>query len=248
MKRYYSAVKPFEKRKKKRPIFKLLLAIMRIFLPRDEFIWKTQKPKDGEAFIFVSNHTKIYAPLSFILNYEKPIRPWSNANLLTFKDVREHMFKNVVRNRKPKYLLYALSVLLSPLIIWFFRSLEVIPVYKKDRRIQTTFEKSIWTMEEGVHQIVFPEKLENWANKYIFELNQGFAYVAKEYYDKTNKIMKFYPVYVCKSLKKVLIGEPIAYNPDIHFKKQREQICRFLENGIKELGDSLPEHEIEIYE
>lgn len=247
MEKYYSTIKPFEKKRKKRPFFKLLKAIMKLLFPKDEFIWKGQKPKEKEPFIFVCNHTKLYAPLTFLFNYDKPIRPWSNAYLLTLKECKEHMFNNVIKNRKPKFLLYPLVLVMLPFIVWFFRNLEVIPVYKQDRRIEITFEKAVQTLEEGVHQIVFPEKLENQVNKYIFELNEGFTYVAKQYFDKTGKTMNFYPVYVCQSLHKTLIGQPISYNPDLHFKKQKASICRYLEEQIKTLGDSLPAHKISVY-
>ncbi|MFW5780396.1 MAG: 1-acyl-sn-glycerol-3-phosphate acyltransferase, partial [Bacillota bacterium] len=189
MEKYYSSIKPFEKRKKRRPFFRMLKAIMKVFFPKDRFIWKGRKPKENEPFIFVCNHTKIYAPLTFLLNYDKPIRPWSNSYLLTYKECAHHMLYNVLENRKPKFLLYPLILLMLPFIVWFFRSMDVIPVYKQDRRIEITFEKAVKTIEEGVHQIVFPEKKENKVNDYIFELKRGFAYVAKQYYDKSGKIM-----------------------------------------------------------
>lgn len=248
MKKYYSAVKPYYKRKRLRFGFKIFKAIFKIFFPKDEFIWKGEKPKDDEPCLFVSNHTKLYAPLSFILNFGKPIRAWSNAYFLFFKEAANHMFKNVIANRKPKFLLYPFTVMILPLIVWFFRGLEPIPVYHQDRKVMETFDKSLETFESGINQVVFPEKLEGAANKYIFEFNRGFTYIAKLYYEKTGKKLKFYPVYTCQSLRKVLIGTPISYDPEIPIKKQKNDICKYLEGQIKELGDSLPEHRIVVYE
>lgn len=248
MKQYYSPIKPYNKRKRIRIGFRVFKAVLKLFFPKNEFVWKCDKPSEDEVFLLVGNHTKLYAPLAFVLNYEKPIRPWSNAFFLFYKDVLRHMFKMVLANRKPKFLLYPLAVIISPLIVWFFRSIEPIPVYHQDRRIVETFDKAVESLESGVHQVVFPEKLEGKANEYIFELNQGFTFVAKQLYDQTGKKLKFYPVYTCQPLRKVLIGEPITYNPEINFKKQKVEICRYLENAIKELADSLPKHKIIIYE
>lgn len=248
MKKYYSPIKPYYKRKRIRFGFRIFKALLKFFFPKNEFVWRCDRPADGQPVIFVGNHTKLYAPLAFLLNYEKPIRPWSNAFFLFYKEVLGHMFNNVLKNRKPKFLLYPFAVIISPLIVWFFRSIEPIPVYHQDRRVIETFDKAVQTLETGIQQVVFPEKLEGMANKYMFELNQGFTFVAKQYYEKTGKCLKFYPVYTCQQLRKVLVGKPIAFDPAINFKKQKVDICKYLENGIKELADSLPEHRIVIYE
>lgn len=247
-KKYYSPTKDYFTRKRHRFGFRLLKAIVKLFFPRDEFIWKGEKPDDDQPFIFVSNHTKIYAPLTFLFNYDKKIRTWSNSFLLCYKEGLNHLFYNVLINRRPKVVLYPLAVLLLPVIIWIFRSIEPIPVYKQSKKIIDTFDKAMETLEEGVHQIVFAEKLDTPVNKYIFELNRGFTYLAKTYYAKTGKKLKFYPVYTCADLHKVLIGEPIEYDPEINMRLQKETICKYLEESIKELGDSLPEHKISVYE
>lgn len=248
MKRYYSAVSPFYKRKRLRIGYRFWKAVVKLFFPKVEFIWKCERPSEGAPVIFVCNHTKVYAPVAFLLRYDRPTRPWSNAHLLTLKEVGNHIYHNVLGNRKPKFLLYPLATLLLPLVVWAFRSIEPIPVYKQTKRIVETFDKAIETLESGMQQIVFPEKLENPVNKYIFELQHGFTYLGKEYFEKTGKILKYYPVYTAQSLNKVLIGEPIAFDPEVHMSKQKIDICRYLENGIKELGDSLPEHKISVYE
>ncbi len=247
-KRYYSPVKPYYKRKRMRIGYRIFRRILKLFFPRNEFIWQCDKPKDDELVFFVGNHTKMYAPLTFLLNYDKPIRLWSHAAYLYHKDVLKHLIVNVIKERKPKFILYPLAVLLSPLIVWFFRSIEPIPVFYQDRRVIDTFEKSVETFKEGISQAVFPEKTEGRINKYIFEFSRGFTQTARLLYEQTGKVLKFYPLYVCQPLKKVLIGEPIAYNPDIHINKQKNDICLYLENAIKELGDSLPEHKIIVYE
>jgi|LFRM01.1.fsa_nt_gb hypothetical protein len=247
MKRYYSSTKPYFKRKRLRIGFRIFKAILKLFFPKNEFIWKCERPGDNDSFIFVCNHTKLYAPLAFLLNYDKPIRTWSLAYLLFYKEMMRHMFFNILKDRKPKILLYPLTVILSPLILWFFRSIEPIPVYHQERKILDTFNKAVETAQSGVHQIVFPEDNKApLANDYIFELHRGFTYVAKLLYDKTGKIMKFYPVYTSQKLRKVLIGPPISYDPQVKLKIQKEQICKYLENGIKELADSLPQHKITI--
>lgn len=248
MKKYYSPTKEFYTRKRHRFCFRLFKTIVRVFFPRDEFIWSDDRPNDDEPFIFVGNHTKVYAPLTFLLNYDKKIRPWSSALFLYPKEALHHIFQNIIPSRKPKILLYPLAILMLPLIVWIFHSIEPIPVYKQSKRIFDTFDKAIQTLNEEVHQIVFAEKLHTPANDYIFELNRGFTYIGKSYYERTGKKIKYYPVYTCQVLHKVLIGEPVEYDPEVHMSIQKETICKHLEENIGKLGDSLPKHKISIYE
>lgn len=244
---YYSATKPYTRRKRFHPIFSFIRLLVKPFFPKNEFIYLDGKPSPDEPIFFVSNHTKIYAPVCFMLDYEKPIRTWANYYFLYFHDIYNHVLKKVLKDRKPKFILYPLAILLSPLIIAVFRGMEPIPVYHKDKRVEITFEKSVETMMEGVPQIIYPERTENPVNKYVYEFNKGFVYAAKLYYDKTGKLLKFYPVYTCQSLRKVLIGKPYVYDPAMPIHKQKAVACAYLENAIKEMGDSLGEHKIVFY-
>lgn len=246
MNKYYSPLKDFSKRKKHHPIYSFTKAIIKLFFPKNEFIWKTEKPAEGEPVFFVCNHTKIYAPVYFLLQKEK-VRVWSNYNFLFYKSCWQHLSSTVLKTFKLGFLLLPLAFILTPIIVWTFRAIEPIPVYHSDKNVLETFKKSIQTMEEGIPQVVFPECTKNQVNKYMYELHAGFPLVAQDYYDKTGKIMKFYPVYCAEALHTFLVGDPISYNPEIPLKVQRNDICRYIENKIAELGDSLPEHKPSLY-
>lgn len=246
MKRYYSPLKEYATIKRFHPFYRLTRAIVSLFFPKNEFIWRTEKPKDNEAPFFVCNHTKIYAPVYFLLNKNK-VRVWSNYYFLYFKSCWNHMKKAVLTNIKYGFLLKPIAFLLTPFIVLLFRAFEPIPVYHHEKRVLETLNKSIQTMEEGLPQVIFPERTENQVNKYVYEFNSGFPMVAKLYYEKTGKLMKFYPVYCAEKLHTFVVGEPITYDPDIPLKIQRKDICRYLENKIEELGDSLPKHEPSLY-
>lgn len=241
---YYSAVKDCYKRKHYHPFYKFTRAIVRAFFPKNEFIWKTEKPDEDEPLFFVCNHTKIYAPVYFLLQ-KKTFRTWSNCYFLFYDECWSHLKNKVLTGKRKK--LKPLAFLLTPLIVWIFRATEPIPVYHFTKKVQTTFDKSIATMKENVPQVIFPERTENKVNRYVYEFNAGFPLVAEQYYKETGKKMKFYPVYCAEKLHTFAVGDPIEYNPEIPMKLQRSQICRYLENKICELGDGLPEHEPVVY-
>ena len=236
--RYYSSVREYDKRKYPYPFYTLTREIVRLFFPKCEVIWKTAEP-EGAAF-FVCNHTKLFAP-TFFLMQRPPVRPWLNYYFLFAKDCRGHL-KNKVLTGKRAWL-KPLGFLLTPLIVALMRGIRAVPVYHSSQKvISDTFRKSVETMESGVSQVIFPERTENRVNDYLFELNAGFPMVADVYYRETGKILRFFPAYCAPELKTVVVGEPIAYDPAVPMKKQRNDICRYLENAIKELAESLPPH------
>jgi hypothetical protein len=242
MKKYYSPTKPYYKRKRLHIILKLFKKCL-FFIKKDEIVWKTERPI--EPVVFISNHTKVHAPFNFILFFKPEVRLWANCYYLDMKECREFLRRKFLKVKN--IVIRCLVTLAIPLLVAIFRSIEPIPVYH-DMRIRKTFDKSIETLEEKKSIIIFPERTENQVNKYIYQLNRGFPHMAQAYYRKTDKKIKFYPVYTCKDLHKIIIGEPIEYNPDMNIVEQREKICLYIEDKIRELGDSLPEHKLELYD
>lgn len=243
MAKYFSSVREYDKIKFLYPFFTAVRWGVRLFFPKCEMIWKTDKP-EGPVF-FVSNHTKLFAPTFFLLQ-KPPVRPWLNYYFLFPKACWGHL-KNKVLTGKRAWL-KPLGFVLTPLIVALMRGTRSIPVYHSSTKVvDETFAKSVETMESGVSQVIFPERTENQVNPYLFELNAGFPMVADVYYRKTGKIMRFYPTYCAPDLKTVVVGEPIAYDPSVPMKKQRSEICRYLENAIKDLAESLPDHTPTLY-
>lgn len=245
MEKYYSPIKDGTKRKKRHLIFRVFRNLVAFFFPKNEFIWKTEKPAPDEPLFMVCNHTKIYSSTAFILHHQ-PIRVWANCYFLFLKDCWHHIRTKVCFGKRAW--LKPLGFILTPLIVWVFRAFEPIPVYHKSRKVITdTFEKSMQTMDENIPQVIFPERTTNKVNRYIFELNYGFPVVAELYYRRTGKRLNFYPVYCAQKLRKFVVGEPVRYDPEVPMKIQRVTICKYLEDKIRELGDSLPPHEPVIY-
>lgn len=247
-KKYYSPIKEYDRIKRPHIFFKGLKGIVKLFFPKNEFIWKTEKPAADESVIYVCNHTKIYAPVYFIVEHKEETRVWENCYFLYFNMCWHHMRTKVLNNLKCKFILYPLAFILLPIIILTCRAFNPIPVFHTGREVfGMTFRKSIETLNEGKRQVIFPERTENKVNKYIYQLNTGFPRVAEVYYKETGRKVKFYPVYCAQKLRTFVVGDPIEYDPSVPMAKQKTEICHYLENKICELGDSLPEHELVNY-
>ncbi len=231
--------------KKQGALYRFLHRYIKKFMPDNELIFRTEEPENNEGVVYICNHTKIYAPLYF-MSQDVPPRIWVNCYFFTKEMCWGHL-KNKVLYGKRKFL-RPLGYLLVPLIVRIINCFDFIPVYHQSRELyDVTFAEGVKAAAEGTPQVIFPERTENMVNDYIYELNAGFPLLAKQYYDATGKIMRFYPVYCAQSIHKVVVGEPISFDPSIPIKIQRKQIAVYLQDKIGELGDSLPPHEKVIY-
>lgn len=248
MKRYYSPNKDFSHRKPLQITYKVIRFFAKIGYKKPELIFTDEKFTNDDLVMLVPNHTKIFAPKYFLIQKEIKTRLWVNCYFLDYKDCYRHLKTRVVYNLKPKYLLRFLSFILTPLITNFFRSILPIPAYHKDERVDNiTIKKSVESFDEGLVQVVFAERTEPKVNDYLYQINYGFTKVAKSVYEKEHKCVKFFPVYCCQDLNKILIGKPYVYNPNIEHDVQKKIISDYIEAEIEKLAKSLPEHKIVLY-
>lgn len=199
------------------------------------------------APFIVTNHTGISAPAMFLVHYPTRVRTWSHYAFLQPGTALTHLWKNVLPRRKGGFLLFPIVLLFLPVIVTFFRWANPIPVWRGSKKITQTLDESVRAKTNGTPQIVFPEKLNGddveQVNPYLFKLNRGFVYAGKYYYEKTGRLLRFYPAYSCPALKTVSVGEPILFNPNLPILEEKEIVCRYLEDKIRLLAESLPPHD-----
>lgn len=244
MKRYYSAIKPFYKRKRLWPFHRLLeIIISGKYKNKVSLYYHEQFPK-GESVVILANHALDYGPLIMHYNHPRHKRPWVNSNLLHIKAVPNHIRKDFFINETgiKKFLIKIMSYIIAPLIATAFRSIEAIPVYH-DTRIKTTFRKNNETLIEGLDVIIFPEsKQEHPEYKYVNKLQEGFVLLGANYYNETGRRVKYYPTYINKDLGVISYGKPIAYDPSNSSKEERQRIINYTCQEIERLANLLPPH------
>ncbi|MDR0696078.1 MAG: hypothetical protein LBF68_00845 [Christensenellaceae bacterium] len=244
-KRGFSSVKPYSRRVKKHPFIKLLSSFFGLFVKDAEIIYSEPLP-ENEGVIIVSNHAIDYGPKVFLLSYKRKARHWGDSALCYQKTVHDHSMLYFFPDAHGigKFFAHIFSFILSFILPPIFRGLEVIPVYRSTK-IVTTFEKTAETIAENKDVIIFPEtEVKNPNYKYVNNLNNGFIRVANYCYRQTGRVVKFYPAYACKSLNKLLIGNPITIDPEVSEKSQLRDFKRKISDEIERLAMTLPEHPI----
>jgi hypothetical protein len=193
---------------------------------------------EGESIVICLNRSGEYGPISAIYNYPRAKRIWMNSEFVYARDFSRYVIDNYYSDKsKPLKLFFSIIyTLMSPLVVSGLKSLEVIPVYR-DARLKTTLRKTNETLIFGKDVVIFPEYNKPCPDGgSIKRLQKGFVFAAKAYHDETGRRLSFYPAYVSKKKQEIKIGDPIRYNPENEFIKERARITDYIFNEMEKLA------------
>ncbi len=231
--------------KKKSILYKFLRFLINIFYRKREFIGLENL--SDEPSLIIGNHAQIHGPIAAEIQFPVKRKTWCISNVLTTKDFIEHA-KTDFWGKKPKWIRWFYNILayiIAPLGANVFNSADVIGVYK-DARLAKTFKETVRELQNGNNIIIFPEYPKEY-NNIVNDFQDKFIDVAKLYYNRYGVCLAFVPMYNAVRLKKVLLGKPIKYDPNIEINEMRQIICDYLKNEITQLALSLPSHEVVAY-
>ena len=201
-----------------------------------------------EPFVSVSNHCQLYGPLICEVYFPTKKNIWCTSEMMTFSEVPAYAYEEFWSGKskitKPFFKL--VSYLIAPIAYYIFNRADALPVYH-DSRIIGTMERTVEGLQNGENAVIFPERHEAY-NNIVNEFQVGFVDVARLYYSKTKKPLAFVPTYNAVSLKKVLFGTPIYFDPKANVKQERVRICEHCKAEITRLALTLPSHRVVPFE
>ena len=198
--------------------------------------------------IMISNHAQMWAPIYYEIKISHK-RFWCTQEVLHYKGCGDYAYKDWWSHMpviiRPLFWLIA-HLFVQPLAPKLFRCADTLPVYR-DIRLRDTFNYSLESLEAGYTNIITPETHIP-GNNIVNSFLPNFVDIARLYYKKTGKCLKFYPSYLALTLNKIVVGHPIVYNPNNNFKDEKTRIVQELEQAIYDIAISLPEHKVVPYE
>ena len=233
------------KEKKKPFLFRIVAGTIRIFY-RKRTYWGLENLPD-EPSIIISNHCKSHGPIANQLFFPTDKKIWCIGQMMDRKEAVDYMFQDFWSN-KPKcvhWLYKIIAHIMAPLMSYLMRNADTIAVYK-DSRIITTFKHTVEELTNGNHIIIFPENSTPY-NGILNDFQDKYIDIAKLYHKKYGKLLNFVPMYNCPDLKKLVLGKPIQFNPDIDMAEQRLIINNYLKNEITKIAKDLPRHKVYPY-
>ena len=200
-----------------------------------------------EACIVVGNHSQMNGPLSGEFYFPGKRKIWCAHQMMYLKEVPAYAFQDFwsAKPKSVRWFFKIASYVIAPLSVCVFSNARTIPVFR-DNRLLTTFKLSVNALSEGESVIVFPESYEPYSH-IVYTFQDRFIDVAKLYYKRTGKAVSFVPLYIAPSLKKMYIGKPIVFNPELPIEEHRKEIAKYLMDEITQMAVSLPRHRVVPY-
>ncbi len=226
-------------------MYRLIRWLVWLFYPKTQIINPENLPQ--EPCILVGNHAQMNGPIVSELYIPGRHTTWCISQMMELKEVPAYAFQDFW-SQKPKAVRWfykLLSYVIAPISVCVFNNARTIPVYK-DTRVMTTFKRTVNALMEGTSVVIFPEH-DVPHNHIVCQFQDKFVDVARPYWKKTGKPLKFVPMYMAPSLKNVYIGQPTAYCPDVPIDQERSRICDYLMDSITEMAQSLPLHTVVPY-
>lgn len=227
-------------KKKTSLMFCIIKGLVRLFYGKMEVVGKENLPKNNA--VLVGNHTQMNGPIAGELFMEDNCYIWCAGEMMNAKEVPAYAFQDFW-SQKPKWTHWFFKIvshLITPLAVCVFNNARTIAVYH-DMRVMSTFKETIKMLDGGANILIFPEKDEK-NNNIVYQFQENFVDVAKLYYKKTGSALTFVPVYIAPKLRKLFIGEGIAYCPENAIDEERSRIVRYLSDEITKIARELPEH------
>ena len=231
---------------KKPAFFRFVCSIVKIFYKKRNFEGIENLP--NTPCIIVGNHAQSHGPLSCEFFFPAEKRIWTIHSVMNKKEFPAYAIDDFFPEKKKGLMWFYKSAthITAPLGSYLFRNADTLPVFK-DTRIVQTFQLSIQALEDGKNIIIFPENREPF-NNIINNFQERYVDLARLYHKKTGKTLEFVPMYNAASLKKVILGKPIKFNPYNNIEDERTKVCNYLKNEITTIAQSLPPHRVVPYE
>ena len=219
----------------RKPWFRFLKKIMRLFVKESEFVYLGEKIE--EPTIILSNHVGTSAPLAWELYGKLPFRFWG-ASEMNDSLVSLYKYQTRVYYHEKKHwnlhLARLFCLLASPLTYMFYKGINLISTYR-DIRFKKTISESIEAIDEGKSVIIFPEISDKGYLDVLEGFHPGFTVLGSVLL-KQGKDVPITVAYYKKSEKRYIVDRPVMLSEIFKEGVSREEIAKQLCDRCNRLG------------
>ena len=236
-KRYFSTTRDYNRFPHPHLAYRLLRRLVRLVFPRHQVQFELEVDRDEPA-VYVVNHGDAYGPVAMVTQFPLPFRPWVESRVCfsrTFPAFAMMDFWHLEKAGKIRRgFWWAVSYVLVPLARVLFCGTEAIPAYFNEK-VMITIRKSVETLCEGKNLVIFPERRTPYSEQNE-DFQAGFPFLARRYYQKTGKRVKFYPVFAGRDKRLIRVGAPISFDPEADFREHQEAVRLYLRGEMTHLA------------
>lgn len=206
-------------------------------------------PHDKPA-VLVANHLGASGPIGIYFSFPVRVYTWVEGNVFDPELSSDHLrttFAEDILHLKPPTSIW-LGKRLASLVIPLFNAMELIPVYHKDqKRTQKTFDRSLEHLSRNHLVLIFPEvhELPKDPRTNIEGFKHSFVRLGEMFHAQTGRSLDFIPITVHSS-HRIVVGQPIPYNPSNPPEVERGRICKLVQDVINETYLKLDEGSLDV--
>lgn len=202
-----------------------------------ELVGRENLPSGGPA-VFVSNHAGALGPIAVCASVPLRLWPWAHADMVDWETAPAYLCQDFVKPvlHAPDGLAMPLSRLIAQASVRLLHRIEAIPAWR-DKRVVDTLNLSEDCLIAGHRLLIFAEDpaLPMDPQSGMRPFMTGFARLGRIHYDRTGKLLQFYPVAVLMSERVVEVAPPISFNPLNAASYERLRIAHLLEAIIRRM-------------
>ncbi len=218
-------------------LYRFLAKFLDVFIWGGDLVGEENLPAGGPA-VFVSNHALALGPIAVAASLPVRLYPWVISDMLDWGRAAAYLNQDFTEPQLhvPASLSMPISRSITQASVRLLRGIEGIPVWHGEKALET-YRISIDYLARGRCLLIFPEDpaqpLDEQCKMSPFQ--KGFARLGDLFYERTQQLLRFYPLAVHPGLRQVKLGRPIAFNPNNITAHERVRIRSVLESVIRNM-------------
>lgn len=200
-----------------------------------------------KSTVFVANHYEIYGPFITELKFarKKSVRPWTDS-LMTNRSTLTRQLRSGVDKVTRKWLIKPIRKKLPSMLastVWnCIDSCRPISIYRRNQeKIDGMMNESVAALKAGDSILIFPEKPpegEYYKDDSVDKFQTGFVAIAEKYKQETGKDLTFFPLYIDKRGKKMIVGERVTFDGNALLRDEKVRVTDNLFDQLSELAQA----------
>lgn len=189
--------------------------------------------------VYVCRHRYAIGPVTSLCCLPVGVRPWVLSTFFDVDECKKHCidYTFTVSWGVPKLLARGMAQVISPAFTALVRSAAGIPVYRHSLKVRETFAQSVRALEAGDSLLIFPDVDYAAEDSQTGQLYEGFLMLEQLWFRKTREHVRFVPLHISKSGKRVVAGEPVVFSDARPFNEEKHDVAARLAGIFDEMTE-----------
>lgn len=182
--------------------------------------------------VFITRHLNNYGPVAVYLFTPVEFHMWTYYVFMDAKAYYKHSSEYTFTKRLhlPMWASRALAWCMAKPVVYLYKSLGMIPVYRGLRTVFKTMDLSVDELEKGENVLIMADVDYSSTDAELKEIYTGFIHLGKLYYKRTGKNLNFTTLSINSENAYLRVGKPIEFDSTVPYQQERDRIA----NKIRE--------------